>query len=172
MKLASGQIAEIEHLNRLDNRPDENQPFREDTIEEFCTRPFVVTGKDTGRSEFMVRIKQFKVSDKKKAMIKIRGFIDRNEKDALLKFVEKINKKVEFIPYEVIMEYLESVDKKHVRFKILQKLKNLIFSKFLVSRIFLIVGSLLLMSENSLHSRSPTHTLPDMRRGLGVPLFA
>lgn len=110
MKLASGQIHELERKKGANVA----NKYKEVTIEEYCLEPFVLTGKDGGKSEFNIRAKQFKLSDKKRAMIKIRGLVERKEIKELLAHVKKVNKKGEYVPYDIIFEYLESIGMKNV----------------------------------------------------------
>ena len=77
-------------------------------------QPFIENGKDGGKSEFTLRTKQFKISDKKKAMLKIRGLVQRQEIKELLEHIKKVNKKGEYVPFDIIFEYLENINKKSV----------------------------------------------------------
>ena len=113
MKLCQGMIEDINSISA--NNRTVNDKFKEMTIEEFCAAPFIETGDESSKSVFMKRVKTFKLSTKKVAIIKIRGWAMRNEIPKLTAFIAKMNKRSEEIPYEIIFEYLENIERKDVK---------------------------------------------------------
>ena len=113
IKLAKAQI-EIVRRDIEQGRRSREGLFTEMTIEDFVALPFISSGECGSRSAFAKKIKEYKISKEKEAMIKVRVHADKGELDKMIQVIKKANKKTEMIPYYSIIEYLESIGKKDV----------------------------------------------------------
>ena len=64
-------------------------------------------GDASNKSEFAKLAAEFKLSQKKINMIRIKAFSEMGQLPALKEFVLAMNKRSEVIPYEIIFEYLD-----------------------------------------------------------------
>lgn len=63
----------------------------------------------SSKSEFVrLTTKEFKLSQKKINMIRIKALVELGQLPALKEFVLTLNKKNEAIPFEIIFEYIDS----------------------------------------------------------------
>jgi hypothetical protein len=85
------------------------------TIEELCLESLLRSSGDvSSKSEFTRLINEFKLSQKKINMIRIKAYTEMGQLNAVKDFVLAMNKRNEIIPYEIIFEYLDSVNRQNV----------------------------------------------------------
>lgn len=85
------------------------------TIEELCLESLLRSSGDvSSKSEFTKLINEFKLSQKKINMIRIKAYTEMGQLNAVKDFVLAMNKRNEIIPYEIIFEYLDSVNRQNV----------------------------------------------------------
>lgn len=74
------------------------------------------SGDVSSKSEFAKLILEFKLSQKKINMIRIKAYTEMGQLSTLKEFVLGMNKKTELIPYEIIFEYLDSAKRQNVAY--------------------------------------------------------
>ncbi len=91
------------------------------TIEEICLEVLIKSGGDTSAKSEFVRLttKEFKLSPKKINMLRVRGFAETGQLPALKEFILTTNKKTEALPWDTVLDYLESRDRSVVVYSVI-----------------------------------------------------
>lgn len=96
------------------------------TIDDICLEVLVKGGGDVGQKSEFYRLayKEFKLSPKKISMIRIKGYADMDKLPALKEFVLSTNKKLEVVPWDAILEYLDSKGKQAFAVELAKSIQN------------------------------------------------